>query len=197
MVYSTSILEIALWIVGLLLFIATPKNFYMIWVLIVHLFKGILGLILLNNLPKTYEIMDSLYKKENLDEEKIIETIDLIIKETFLERWNENKTKLFIYFCFTIFCLLTDTVIFFVQLFLFGNPGYFLMQVVIMFLIIVFFISDVIYFLWFITLRFSFPSEMVNPIYNAITGSIVELKDVFLKYFKRQNASTGSDASNN
>lgn len=196
MVYSTSILEIALWIVGLLLFIANPSNFYMIWILIVHLAKGILGLILLNHMPKTYEIIDALYKKENLDEEKLIETIDIIIKETFLERWTQNKTKLFIYFIFTIICLLTDFVIFFIQLFLFGNPNYFLMQVIIMFLILIFFISDVIYFLWFITLRFTFPSEMITPINNAILGSIIDLKEMFMKYFRR-NQSGNNEASNN
>jgi hypothetical protein len=196
MIYSTSIMEVALWSIGLLLFIATPKNFYMIWVLIVHLFKGILGLILLNHIPKTYEIMDALYKKENLDEENIMQSIDQIVKDTFLERWNENKTKLFIYFLFTLFCLLTDCIIFFVQLFLFGNQNYFLMEITILFIILIFFFSDIIYFLWFITLRFTFPAEMVNPIYNAITGSIIELKDMLLKYFER-NKAVNSEASNN
>ena len=49
MVYTTSVLEIALWIVGLLLFISNPRNFYAIWILLIHLTKGILGLILLNH----------------------------------------------------------------------------------------------------------------------------------------------------
>ena len=186
MVYTTSVLEIALWLVGLLLFISNPRNFYAIWILLIHLTKGILGLILLNHLPKTFEIIDALYKKENLDEEKIIETIDIIIKETFFERWTQNKTKLLIYFIMTILCLLSDCVIFFVQLFLFGNPNY-LMQVIILFLILIFFISDVIYLLWFITLRFSFPNDMVAPINSAILGSILDLKEMFLKYFKKQS----------
>jgi len=140
--------------------------------------------------------MDALYKKENLDEENIMQSIDQIVKDTFLERWNENKTKLFIYFLFTLFCLLTDCVIFFVQLFLFGNQNYFLMEITILFIILIFFFSDIIYFLWFITLRFTFPAEMVNPIYNAITGSIIELKDMLLKYFER-NKAVNSEASNN
>jgi len=185
MVYSTSLFEISLWIIGLLLFIASPSSLYLIWVLIIHFVKGILGLILLNNMPKTYEIMDNLYKKENLDEDKMIETIDQIVKETFVQRWTENKNKLFIYFVCTIICLLADIIILFVQLFLFGNPNYFLMQVSIMFIIVVFLISDIIYFLWFVTLRFTFPSFMVEPINKAIIGSIWDLKDLLLRFFKR------------
>ena len=185
MVYSTSLFEIALWIVGLLLFISSPRRLYLIWVLILHVFKAILGLIILNYMPKTYEIMDALYKKENLKEDKIIENIEIIMKETFLVRWNENKTKLFVYFLFTILCLATDCVIFFVQLLLFGNKNYMLMQITMMFIIIIFFVSDIIYFFWFVTLRFTFPSFMVTPINNAIIGSLVDLREMFLKYFSR------------
>ena len=195
MVYSTSLLEISLWIVGLLLFISNPSKFYLIWVLLLHLFKGIFGLIILSNMPKTYEIMDGLYKKENVDEDKVIDMIETIMKETFLVRWNENKTKLFIYFLFTILCLITDCVIFFVQLFLFGFSNYYLTQVAIMFIIIIFFVSDIIYFLWFVTLRFTFPSFMVSPINNAIIGSMMDLKEMFFKMFRRNPAS--SEVSNN
>ena len=45
----------AMWVLGFLLFIASPKDMYLIWFLVVHIAKGAIGLILLNNMPKTYE----------------------------------------------------------------------------------------------------------------------------------------------
>ena len=53
LIYNTSILEIALWVLGFTLFVASPKDMYLIWILIVHIAKGILGMILLRRMPKS------------------------------------------------------------------------------------------------------------------------------------------------
>ncbi len=138
MIYSTSLFEIALWLVGLLLFISSPGNMYLILVLCVHPFKGILGLFILGSMPKTFEIIENLAKNPNFEEDKILDMITSQIRETFLERWTQNKNKLLWYLISTIFCLVVDFVIFIVQICMFGNDDWFLMQTSLLFIIIVF-----------------------------------------------------------
>ena len=121
LIYNTSIFEMALWVLGFLLFIASPKDMYLIWILIVHIAKGVMGLILLNRMPKTYEILENVAKNPNFDESKIIELIEKEIKDFFIEKWGENRSKFFIYLISTIGCLVIDLIIFIAQITAFGK----------------------------------------------------------------------------
>ena len=98
LIFNTSIAEINLWILGFFLFLASAKDMYLIWFLIVHLGKGTLGIILLNKMPKTYEIIENIAKNPNFDENKIIDLIEKEIKESFIVKWAENKSKFFFLF---------------------------------------------------------------------------------------------------
>ena len=178
LIFNTSIFEISLWIVGFLLFIASPKDMYLIWILIVHIGKGVIGLILLNKMPKTFEIMENVAKNPNFDENKIIELIEKEIKDFFLAKWEENKNKFFLYLISTIICLAIDLIIFIAQVSAFGKDEWLLMQTCMLFTILIFIITDVIYFLWFFTLQFTFPPEIMNPIKKAIFGSIGDLSSL-------------------
>ena len=195
LIYNTSIFEIALWIVGFLLFVASPKDMYLIWILIVHIAKGTIGIILLNKMPKTYEIMENVAKNPNFDENKIIELIEKEIKDFFLIKWEENKNKFFIYLISTIVCLSIDLIIFIAQVAAFGKDEWLLMQTCMLFTILIFIITDVIYFLWFFTLQFTFPPEIMNPIKKAIFGSIGDLSQLLRQKLKLSRNTTSS--SNN
>ena len=72
LIYYTSLLEIGLWFVGFLLFIATPREMYLIWILITHIIKGVLGLKLLYNMPRTYEILENVAKNLILKKIKLL-----------------------------------------------------------------------------------------------------------------------------
>ena len=194
LIYNTSIFEIALWIIGFLLFVASPKDMYLIWILIVHIGKGVIGIILLNKMPKTYEIMENVAKNPNFDESKIIELIEKEIKDFFLIKWEENKNKFFIYLISTIVCLVIDLIIFIAQVSAFGKNEWLLMQTCMLFTILIFIITDVIYFLWFFTLQFTFPPEIMNPIKKAIFGSIGDLS-LLLK--QKLRVSRNSTATSN
>jgi hypothetical protein len=175
LIYNTSIFEMAMWVLGFLLFIASPKDMYLIWFLLVHVAKGAIGLILLNKMPKTYEILENVAKNPNFDESKIIELIEKEIKDFFIIKWGESKNKFFLYLVSTIACLIIDLIIFIAQVSAFGKEEWLLMQTCMLFTILVFIITDVIYFLWFFTLQFTFPPEIMNPIKKAIFGSIGDL----------------------
>ena len=79
------------------------------------------------------------------------------------------------YLVSTIACLVIDLIIFIAQVSAFGKDEWLLMQTCMLFTILVFIITDVIYFLWFFTLQFTFPPEIMNPIKKAIFGSIEDL----------------------
>ena len=175
LIYNTSIFEMAMWVLGFLLFIASPKDMYLIWFLVVHIAKGAIGLILLNKMPKTYEILENVAKNPNFEESKIIELIEKEIKDFFIIKWGESKNKFFLYLVSTIACLVIDLIIFIAQVSAFGKDEWLLMQTCMLFTILVFIITDVIYFLWFFTLQFTFPPEIMNPIKKAIFGSIEDL----------------------
>ena len=200
LIYNTSILEIALWILGFTLFVASPRDMYLIWFLIVHIAKGILGMLLLNKMPKTYEILENVAQNPNFDENKIIDLIEMEIKDSFLNKWEQNKNLFFFYFISTWVNLFIDLIIFIVQIFAFGKDEWLLMQTCMIFTILIFIITDIIYFLWYVTLQFTFPPEIMNPIKKAISGSIVELsrlaKDKF-SFLTRSRSSIDNNNNNN
>jgi hypothetical protein len=138
LIYTTSLLEIFLWIVGFLLFIEAPGEFYLIWVLAIHIAKGVLGLYLLNKMPKTYEIIENLSKTNNLDESKLMDLIITQVRETFVNRWNQNKKIFLLYLISTLLSLLVDVIIFITQVALFGNRHKFIMETILLTITFVF-----------------------------------------------------------
>jgi hypothetical protein len=138
MIYSTSLFEIALWFIGFLLFIASPSNMYLIWVLIIHIIKGVLGFVILSAMPKTWEIIENIAKNPQFEEEKMTEMIQSQIRETFMDRWTENRRKLLFYLISTVIALIIDVTIFIVQIVVFGRDEWILMQTCLLFIILVF-----------------------------------------------------------
>jgi len=180
-IYTISILEIVMWIVGFFVFCSSPSDLYLIWVLLVHIIKGCLGLYLLGNMPKTYEIMENVAQNPDFDENKITDQINKQIKEVFITRFSEKKCYFYAYLLSNIICLVIDFVILLVQIIVFGDDDWILMQTCMLFIMIIYIISDVIYFFWYFTLQFSLPDEIIEPIRDALLGSITKLKD-FINY---------------
>ena len=186
LIFNTSISEISLWILGFLLFIASPKDMYLIFFLIVHVGKGVVGLILLNKMPKTFEILEKVAGNPNFDEKKIIDLLKKEMNDTFMTKWEENKRMFLIYLVGNILCLVIDLIIFITQICSFGKEEWLLMQTCMLFTILAFIISDVIYFLWVLTLNFTFPPEIFNPIKKAIFGRMDDLNNLVQQnLFKR------------
>jgi hypothetical protein len=138
MIFTTSLFEFFLWFVGFLLFISSPSTMYLIMVLIIHPVKAIAGFILLNNIPKTYEIIENASKNPNFKEDEIIDLIKDQIKEMFVQRWTDKKKSLLVYFLITILALIFDVIIFIVQIIIFGNIKLLLMESTMMLIILIF-----------------------------------------------------------
>ena len=108
-------------------------------------------------------------------------------------KWEENRNKFLIYLVSTIVCLVIDFIIFIAQVSAFGKDEWLLMQTCMLFTILVFIITDVIYFLWFFTLQFTFPPEIMNPIKKAIFGSIGDLSSLVRQKLKIPSRSSSSN----
>ena len=108
-------------------------------------------------------------------------------------KWEENKNKFFIYLISTIVCLVIDLIIFIAQVSAFGKDEWLLMQTCMLFTILIFIITDVIYFLWFFTLQFTFPPEIMNPIKKAIFGSIGDLSSLVRQKLKIPSRSSSTN----
>ena len=184
LIYNTSIMEIALWILGFLLYLASPKDIYLILFLLVHMFKGVAGIIILNKMPKTYEILEKVAENPNFDEKKIIDLLKKKTNDSFVEKWEDNKNMFYTYMIFNIICI--DSIIFIAQTVSFGKEEWLLIQTCMLFTMAIFIISDVIYFLWAFTLNFTFTPKIFNPIKKEVFGKMGDLKDlVQQKLFKK------------
>ena len=197
LIYNTSILEIALWVLGFTLFVASPKDMYLIWILIVHIAKGILGMTLLKRMPKTYEILENVAQNPNFDESKIIDLIEMEIKDSFINKWQQNKNLFFFYLLSNYVNLAIDVIIFIAQIVAFGKDEWLLMQTCMIMTILIFIIIDVIYFLWFFTLQFTFPPEIMNPVKKAISGSIEDLTKLVKEKIKWKSSNNINNSIDN
>ena len=197
-VYNISILEIAIWIAGLFIFFSKPSDLFLIWFSIVHIPKGALGLCLLNVMPKTYEIMENVAKNPEYDEKKITEQINNQIKEMFISRFSEKKCYFYAYLICNIICLVIDFILLIAYFFIvFGDDDWILMQTCMLFIMVIYLLSDVIYFLWYFTLQFSLPEEMIDPIKSAMFGSMKKLAEYINKKFGNNNNDNNANNNNN
>jgi len=164
-----------LWFICLVLFIFSPQSFFLTWALTIHLAKGTFGLIVLYYLPKTYEVIERVANKSDVDENKISDEITSELRNYFMQRWEENKCKLLTFFILNILSLIMDLVVFFYHVFAnrdIAGKEYMMIMVLISFIYIV---IDCVYFLWLVTLRFTLPAFITNPMKSAMLGMMSEM----------------------
>lgn len=147
MIYNTSLYEMGIWIVGLLLFIASPSQLFYVWFLILHVPRSVLGFVLLSNMPKTFEIIENVAKNPNFEEDKIITMLQAQIRESFIVRWTDNRMKFLIYLISTLVCTLIDLIMLIVMIAIFGNNNYVLLEICMLFVAVALIGKCFIYFL--------------------------------------------------
>ena len=187
LIYNTSLLECYFWLLGVFVFFASPKTMFLIWLLIGHPIKGVLGFRVLIHIPKTHSVIESVCANPNVEEDKIIDTMQTQIRDAFIKELSEKKKLFFVYFVTTIICLVVDFIIFIIQISVFGKERWILMQTCMIFIIVLFIVSDVVYFLWIVKLRYVLPYEIYHPVQKAIFGSFSDIKKLVHSKFKRQS----------
>lgn len=118
MIYQVSAADIFLWLVSLCLFVFSPETFFLCWILIIHLAKGIFGFICLHHMPKTYEVVEKVCENPEFDENKITEVFSNEMRTFFMQRFTENKNLLLTYLILTIISIVIDLISLLVHIFM-------------------------------------------------------------------------------
>lgn len=191
MIYTNCVTDFLLWVICIILFIFSPENFFLAWILTIHLAKGVIGMLVLQKIPLTYEVIEKLSKQPDLDESNLNDTIYSELKNFFMARWAENKCYLLTYFILNILSIVIDLICVIVHLVRFPDANereyqavmtlvnflflcklrYYILLYFIYFLIV----FDLVYFLWLVTLKFTLPEYITSPIKSAILGMVNDM----------------------
>ena len=186
--------EILLWILSLILYINTPKDFpkivndnekvvkyknTFIWFHIFHLIRGIIGIYLWNKLPKSYQLVEAL---KGTPDEKLSKTLfNDLVRETaniqIIKPYAEKKLAFYIYIGCTFFNFIIDVIDFLVVLAGLKNATSDAKVVLLTYLLIGFLycVCDLSYFFWAGMLKLHFPPQYLSPIEDAFNGTVKKL----------------------
>lgn len=103
--------EIVLWVISIILYYSGHKEYPLVWLHLIHLIRGILGIIISAKLPRSYELIDSIDINNNAFETKIYNDIMRdTIKERIFPKIKDMKGYLLTYFSLTFVNFMIDVV---------------------------------------------------------------------------------------
>lgn len=182
--------DIILWILSLIVYIATPKDFpkiqdgetavkyknSFIWIHIVHVIRGGIGIFILLKLPKSFQVVEAM---KGIPENKLENRIfnDLVretIKDQVLKPVESKKIFFYVYAGLTFFNLTFDIIDFFVVLASLDKATSDAKAVLLTYLMIAFLymVIDCSYLFWAGTLAYVFPPAYYLPIQDAFSGTV-------------------------
>lgn len=174
--YWTSLVEFFVFFILFCLFWASPKEMAKIWWFIFHILRGVFGVLIIINLPKTFEVIDSL---KVIPEE--LKSLKKSLIEIFLDllQQKQKKLKLFlmIYFSCTVLCTIIDIMMFCVVTPDCGLKGEEKSFLFLMISSLILTYCDIIYYNFFSSFKFYFNKEQQNIIQRAtVIGFFDQLK---------------------
>ena len=182
--------EIAIWIISLILYANTPKDFpnlseggksapyknAFIWFHFIHVLRAALGIFLIHSLPKSFQVINSL---ESNSDEKLERTLfNDLIRETIYfnvtEKIKPKKIPIFIYLIMTVVNFVFDLIDFLVILSgLSGaKPEAKVVLLTYLLISILYMIIDLSYVFWTGQLKYVFPREYLKPIDSIFNGVV-------------------------
>jgi hypothetical protein len=101
----------------MLLFFTDPEEMVYIWFHMLHVARGIIGIMLMKRLPKSYQMAQnmSIPQEEKLPFEAIMRYIVLGARDALRDFTEQTKGWLVAYFALTVGCLFLDLASFFIQ----------------------------------------------------------------------------------
>lgn len=136
--FWVSILELFLFIIGIVLYASSPSEFDLFWTFATHVLRAIIGFWLLNKLPRTHILVEELNEIENLGiieiENEILHKMRRIMNESSCV-----KILLVFYFVFTIINIIIDNIVFFVLQQRWMHTEYALENIIALVIIVTFF----------------------------------------------------------
>ncbi|CDW85965.1 UNKNOWN [Stylonychia lemnae] len=180
-IFWASVLEIAIFGVGLLLFFTFPEQMAFIFMHILHPVRGQVGLIIYRRMPKSHDMISHLkdFGNDKLKFEEFIAKITEKLKEQMIGFATNMESNLKLYFVFTIICILMDFIEFVIQLIRFGRDGDEFSDMVMMATTCLYLIIDFFYFLWVLQQRHKFPPSIEQYVSKTLYGFTSMMKEKF------------------
>ena len=182
--------EIAIWVISLILYSNTPKDFpnlseggksapyknAFIWFHFIHVLRAALGIFLIHTFPKSFQVINSL---ESNSDEKLEKTLfNDLIRETIYfnvtEKIKPKKIPIFIYLIMTVVNFVFDLIDFLVILSALSGAKPEAKVVLLTYLLIsvLYMIIDLSYVFWTGQLKYVFPREYLKPIDSIFNGVV-------------------------
>ena len=182
--------EIAIWVISLILYANTPKDFpklsngekstsyknAFIWFHFIHVLRAVLGIFLIHTFPKSFQVINSL---ESNSDEKLERTLfNDLIRETIYfnvtEKIKPKKIPIFIYLIMTVINFVFDLIDFLVVLSSLSGAKPEVKVVLLTYLLIsvLYMIIDLSYVFWTGQLKYVFPREYLKPIDSIFNGVV-------------------------
>ena len=185
--------EISLWIISIILYMSTPKDFpklsqgekstsyknAFIWFHMMHLLRGVIGMILIYTFPRSFQFTNSLETTVDSKLEKSLFN-DLIRENIFFnvtEKIKSKKLLVIIYIALTILNFAFDLIDYLIVLASLSDAKSDAKVVLLTYLIIAFLycVIDLSYFFWGEMLKLHFPIQYLAPIQEAFHGTVKKL----------------------
>jgi hypothetical protein len=182
--------EIAIWIISLVLYANTPKDFpklsgdekstsyknIFIWFHFIHVFRAALGLFLIYTFPRSFQVINNL---ETNSDSKLERTLfnDLIRETIFFnvtEKIKSKKIFIIIYLVMTVVNFVFDLIDFLVILSSLSGAKPEAKVVLLTYFIIavLYIVIDLSYIFWTGQLKYIFPKEYLNPLDSILNGFV-------------------------
>ena len=190
LIRTSNVGEISLWIISLLLYANTPKDFpklsvgeksssyknAFIWFHFIHVLRGISGIFLIYSLPKSIDVINSLESYSDTKLEKIL--FNDLIRETIFfnvtEKIKPKKIPIIIYLIMTIVNYVFDLLDFVIILSGLSKAKPEAKVVLLTYLLIaaLYLVIDLAYIFWAGQLKYIFPPDYLKPIDSLINGVV-------------------------
>ena len=172
---TVSIFEIFTLFLNVLFFLSN-KNDQQIWFLIVfiivHVLRGIVGLVISRVLPSSSYIVDKIELEgdNQLEFNKVRTPMDKQIKKIIIEHLDEYEIPAKVYTCLTLGCLVFDIIAMLIYFIFVGKYQDLFFNVVQLFFVTAYFYLDVMFMLFLLHLRFRLPNELRDQLVKALIG---------------------------
>ena len=196
--------EISLWIISIILYMSTPKDFpklsqgekstsyknAFIWFHMMHLLRGVIGMILIYTFPRSFQFTNSLETTVDSKLEKSLFN-DLIRENIFFnvtEKIKSKKLLVIIYIALTILNFAFDLIDYLIVLASLSDAKSDAKVVLLTYLLIavLYIVADLVFIFWIEQLKYCFPKEYLSPIENLFFGTVTKV----LVKFKLQKPKT-------
>lgn len=175
--YWVGLMEFFFWFILIGLFISDIKYMAKVFFFIFHIPRGIIGIIILYYLPKTYEVINGLENFETNSLEEIKEKISANYIKILNSKEVILKPLLISYFVSTMITIIVDIVMFCVI-----TPDFGLQKVpgqlfaVLLLVNVCLIAGDFVYILFFTGFKYFFPPSQNEAAHKAVIGFFTQLK---------------------